>query len=230
MYFKVNNVLSIHVRDTNRMFHGESEEIGQSIWTDDGIIAFENVSYVAQKTVLEFHGCTDGEKVVGRLCMYYDESLGNPNKFLDATDTLNSGSPSPLSSPRNKGKRNSNKESTGRYNAGNVNTNVNANGISDDLDIDDDDTTGVTDFGGQLAELKLRSSNSKDKTNRESETAGKTSLLTKRVSQEQDTIGKKIDDESSDSDDNDDDDNGNNNENNHHQEKDNKENKEKKAG
>ncbi|ETO19074.1 hypothetical protein RFI_18164, partial [Reticulomyxa filosa] len=71
MHFSANNVLSVHIRDINRMFHGESEEIGRGSWTNDGVIHFAEICYIPQKTVLEFHGYTDGAKVVGMIIFFF---------------------------------------------------------------------------------------------------------------------------------------------------------------
>ncbi|ETO35789.1 hypothetical protein RFI_01273, partial [Reticulomyxa filosa] len=43
--FNVRNVLGVFIRDIDRMFHGESEEIGQGTWTDDGTVFFTKASY-----------------------------------------------------------------------------------------------------------------------------------------------------------------------------------------
>ncbi|ETO28003.1 hypothetical protein RFI_09130 [Reticulomyxa filosa] len=80
--------------------------------------------------------------------MYYDESLGNGSQASDDGDSLNSRSPSPVSSPHNKGKRTNKANDTAGKPLG-----------GDDLEIDDDGN----DFGKQLAELKLRSGQSNEK-------------------------------------------------------------------
>ncbi|ETO13688.1 hypothetical protein RFI_23680, partial [Reticulomyxa filosa] len=45
--------------------HHDALQIGTGVWTDDGIITTGNVTCVPLHIVFEFHGCTDGKRVIG---------------------------------------------------------------------------------------------------------------------------------------------------------------------
>eukprot|EP00483_Globobulimina_turgida_P006010 UN06020 len=52
----------------------ENEVIGYGKWLRNGKMSFESVKYVDQKLLLSFGGCCDGKKVLGRLCIYHDNT------------------------------------------------------------------------------------------------------------------------------------------------------------
>ncbi|ETO03887.1 hypothetical protein RFI_33515 [Reticulomyxa filosa] len=96
--------------------------------------------------------------------MYHDETLGITKKSSTGGTNSNSRSPSPSSSP-GKSKRSSNKEG-GHRSSKNAKQNAsNSNRMVDDLEIDDDDDSGVgaaADFGIQLNDMPTRSALNKE--------------------------------------------------------------------
>eukprot|EP01083_Nonionella_stella_P284104 967009_1 len=77
---------------------------------------FKNVKYIDQKLLLSFDGCCDGKKVLGRLCIYHD----NTNDINDKN----------LISKQHR-KNNSQNNQNKRYDYDNDN--------DDKIDVDDDD-------------------------------------------------------------------------------------------
>ena len=71
--------VSIAVKDMNQYFGyitlEELIEVGYGEWTVDGLVSFDQVWLIDYKTKANFHGCTDGKKLVGRLTLDYDPSF-----------------------------------------------------------------------------------------------------------------------------------------------------------
>merc|ERR1712176_1140279 len=53
-------------------------------------MTFKNVKYIDQKLLLSFDGCCDGKKVLGRLCIYHDNTPSIKQKIMNKNKSLSS--------------------------------------------------------------------------------------------------------------------------------------------
>lgn len=60
----------------------DDEIIGYGEWFNHGKISFPMIKYHTEKLMLSFEGCTDGKKVLGRLCIYHDNTPFADNLLL----------------------------------------------------------------------------------------------------------------------------------------------------